>query len=165
MDVIQLVSHLEVYEHSKPAMLALLTCHRYGNQAPIARLSTELIDMIKVELLKLDYPKAQLAWEQEAICFEGRCGPEQHLDALDAEDIHRIFREVLQIRVSSHKARCPSTCKRECLSVKVSDDDVLERAKRHHKYTESHTFGQKRWLAAVNKNLIVQKIRKVRSYD
>lgn len=159
MDVVQLISHLEVYKRSKPAIQALRLCHRYGDQAPIARLSTELIDMIINELLLLDYEKARLAWGQKAACLENRCTVESHLDP---EDIHRIFGEVLERRVRHHRATCPSSCKKTCFTYpKISDHDVREHAAQDRKYHESHVDGVRAWTATVNKNLIKRKIRKV----
>lgn len=158
VDLVRLISHLQVYEHSKPAILALRTCHRYGGQAPVAQLSTELIDMIIIELLQLEYGRAYLVLDHKAACLESRCRIEQHLEV---GAIDRIVGDVLHERENSHNASCPSTCNKECLSYQTTDHDVQKRATQDSQYVQAHYSSRREWLASIDSDLIVNMIRKV----
>jgi len=88
-------------------------CNRFGsdNHAPIRRLSTEVVDMITMEMLSLEYAESFSMYDQLAACFEDRCKAKDHFNAAELQDYYQWAPKAYKDR---HRTKCGPTCQLEC---------------------------------------------------
>jgi len=116
-------------------MVAVRMCNRFGKgeRAPITQLSTELIDMIIMQMLLLNYPAGYARTAHLAACSERRetCDIESHVTPrMTADQIIKLARE---------QQHCTSQCQGECRQERILR---FHDAMNDQKYTRGHHLAE-----------------------
>ena len=163
VDPAELGARMESYvEIRAPIHVFRLCVQRAPSEAPLGKLSPELVEMIATEVYDAAFNKKLKAWQQCISCCEETCRRSEHLD----EESCELSRDDFQIDLESHLADNSRCDGRYCACPHNFDDWLVHRGIGH----EEHTFPMEDFISKVENNSYVEgsgsfaKCRKVCSF-
>lgn len=126
VDPVALIAHLKVHTETKEIQQALRICHRYGKgpAAYIAKLPSELLDMIIESVLQPLRVRASRDLSRSYRCFQNICSLREHFDPRFIAEIREEMEETVE---------------------GVSDGDLNEVLWEDEHFPETHAERSHRW--------------------
>ena len=162
VDAAELGARMESYVEIKaPVHVFRLCVQRAPSEAPLRRLSPELVELIATEVYDAAFNKQLKAWQQGISCCEETCRRSEHL----SEESCELSRDHFQMDLESHLAGNSRCDGRYCACPHNFDDWLLKRGIGH----DEHTLPMEDFIAKVENNSYVDgsgfaKCRKVCSF-
>lgn len=163
VDPAELGARMESYVEVKaPIHVFRLCVQRAPSEAPLGRLSPELVEMIATEVYDAAFNKHLKAWQQFISCCEETCRRSEHL----SEESCELSRDEFQMELESHPAG-NSRCIASYCACRYNFDDWLVHKGIGH---DEHTLPMEDFLEKVMNNSYVEgsgsfaKCRKVCSF-
>ena len=136
VDAAELGARMESYVETKAPIHVFKLCwQRARSEAPLGRLSPELIEMIATEVHDAAFNKQLRIWQSGMICCANECRPSEHLSEESYESLRHEYRMDFE---SEHEG-----CDGECDCPGDFDGYLTELGMGHYEHVEA----MKRFLA------------------
>ena len=150
VDAAELGARMESYVETKASIHVFKLCvHRAQSEAPLGRLSPELIEMIATEVHHAAFNKKLEMWHKDLFCCANVCRPSEHLSAEKCKSLRDDFQMELG---SEHED--DSGGDSECGCSDHFDDYLVELGMGHDEHVEAVETG----LEKVENNSYVERI-------
>ena len=147
-DAAELGARMEAYVETKALVHVFKLCVQHAqSEAPLGRLSPELIEMIATEVHDAAFNKQLKMWHKDLFCCANVCRPSEHLSAEKCKSL----RESYQMELGSEHED-DSGCDSECGCAHHFDDYLAELGMGH----DEHIDAVETLLAKVENNSYVE---------